>query len=224
MSTGKALQFKTSHFIDISSDSLSQLIQEAPLKSIEVQSNNYFWIHHHFTKIKKKQFKKDYPNDLRIESIKSKLEKAPFTPYVNPKIKTLKHQIENLKLKDERSLESYQDSQNQLQILESKFEKENSLFAKEQLLKEIRQLQKIQMPKLNTEKITSIKVKIAELQSNDQIKNAKKHKDIEAKFLKETPTATKFSGLLVRIIIAQKTQPLHSGHYPFATPKFKAKG
>ena len=200
--TGKALQFKTIHFIDITADSLNKLVQNHPLKSIDFQSNNHFWIHHDFTRTKKRQFKTNYPNELWIEAIKTNLVKEPFTSYTNPKIKTLQFQIENLRQNDEHALKTYTNNQNELRKLESKFEKETHLFTKEQLLKKIQQLKKIQAPELNTEKISFIRIKIDELQRSDQIKNVTLQKNLKEKYLESLPGTTKFSGLIVKIIIA----------------------
>jgi len=184
--TGKTLQFKTIHFINISVDSLNTLVLDQNIKEMNLQSSVPFRSYQNNIPSIAKSFKGEYLNQFSFEEIiEPKINNTQkITYHTNPRIQTLQKQIDLVKVNQTQQLTSYNLQLKILKNLRNQIFSETDIVIKERLLKQIKALEKIKEPKIDQQKIPNLKAKIRELKLVDQIKQQEKQMKLKSQ---ETP-------------------------------------
>ena len=200
--TDKSLRFEQISFMNISVDSLNQLVQDYPIQHIEIQSNNELIIYHDQLPEQSQQFKAHYPGRLWFELVEQPDSKIELIPYSNPRIKTLQQQIQIINQQNDLVIQEYENALEKLTKLKSQYIFETDLAIKERLLNHIKLLEKMDAPKVSEDKIRDLQLKIEELQLADQIKNQEKRYAIQQEYEASLPASTKVTGFVTWIVIA----------------------
>ena len=205
--TGKELQFKTQHFINISVDSLNKIVADQDLKEINIQSSLPFRYYQNNIPSITKSFKGEYMNQIFfeeiIEPIKSNTSQK-FTYHINPKIQTLQQQIDFLQNHQAQQLIFYKQQLQKLENLKNQIFRETNIVIKERLLKQIKMLEKNKSPIIDQQKIPELKTKIKELQLRDQIKYQEKQMKFQNQSHTFTNTPNQLTGFITIILIIEQ--------------------
>lgn len=201
--TGKQLQFKTIHFINISTDSLNKLVANQSIKAINIQSTSPFRFYQNSMPTVATKLKGEYINELILEEMINSVEVIKVSKYLNPRIQSIREQIELIQIEQEKKQDSYKLKTNQLQQLKTQIHNEPDLAKKERMLKQINLLEKIKKPNIDGNKIPELYVKIKELQLADQIKNQEKRNEFR-KQMSLTTNKTQLTGFVTIIDITNK--------------------
>ncbi len=199
--TGQSLHFEQISFMNISIDSLNTLVNAVPIQKIEVQSSNDFAIHHNNIQEVRKEFKMEYPSKVWFQEIVVPVSKETFTTFSNPRIQTLRNQVEMLRSQNRSAIDEYQKVEKELADLKSEYARESDIVMKERLLKRIKALEKVKAPKTDERKIRELQLKMEELMLADRIKDLERRQEVEREYLESLSTHTKLSGFLTRIVI-----------------------
>ncbi len=209
--TGQSLHFEQISFMNISIDSLNALVSSAPIQKIEVQSNlptgqvgNSFAVHHNNIQEIRKEFKMEYPDKIWFQEVEVPMSKETFTTFSNPRIQTLRNQIEMLRSQNRVAADEYQKVEKELADLKLEYAVESDIVAKERLLKRIITLEKVKPPKTDGHKIRELQLKMEELKLADRIENLEREQERE--YLESVPGKTLIRGFITKIIIADKSQ------------------
>ncbi len=202
--TGKELLFQTIHFINISVDSLNQLLADQSIKTIDVQSTKPFRFYKNNIPTVATKFKGDYINEFILEEIINPTKIADVSKYTNPKIQTLQEQIRLLQSKQQQELDQYNQELNDLDQLKTKIHLEFDLAKKERILKQIKRLSKVSAPNIDQFKIPALQTKIKGLQRADQIKNQEKQFKILEQLNLSKNKETNLTGFITIINIIKK--------------------
>ena len=202
--TGKQLQFKTIHFINISVDSLNQLVDNQDIKEMSLQSSNPFRYYQNNIPSITKSFKGEYLDQIIFEEIKETTalnNNHKITYHINHKIQTIQQQIESIKAAQAQQLSSYEQQLKKLEYLENKIFNETDIVIKERLLKQIKTLKKIKIPKIDQQKIPELEAKIKELRLSDQIKYQDKKMKLQNQTSSSNTTPYQFTGFITLVLI-----------------------
>ena len=202
--TGKKLEFKTMHFINISVDSLNKLVVDQNIKAIDIQSTTPFRFYQKNIPTVANKFKGDYINELILEKIINPKKITDFSKYINPKIQTLREQIRLLQSEQEQKQNYYNKQKKNLDQLKNQIHTETDLAKKERILKQINRLAKIKTPESDLNKILVLESKIKELQLADQIKNQEKQFEFQKQLNQTFYKQTLLTGFITIINIAKK--------------------
>ncbi len=222
--TGQSLHFEQVSFMNISIDSLNSLVSVAPIQKIEVQSSNDFAIHHNNFQEVRKEFKMEYPDKIWFQEIEVATLKETFTTFSNPRIQTLRNQIELLRSQNRIAIDEYQKVENELAGLKLEYAVESDIVAKERLLKRIKALENVKAPKTDERKIREMQLKMEELMLADRIKDLERRQEVEREYLESLPGKTRVSGFISIIILSGPAQAVCPCQFPESTRRFLAFG
>lgn len=202
--TGKQYRFEAVNFLDISADSLNQLLQQHPVSQLQLTSNQTFSIVQNGITTTAKKYQEDYPQNLHFQAMENKIELDTFLPDQShaPRVATIRQQIALLKAEQQQKNLHFQSQQQQLEHLRTNYQ--NADFTqKEKLIAEIKALEKLQPPGSNIAKITQLENQIQQIQSEAHIRNTSKKLAIELKNreLKKGVEETRFVGIATFVII-----------------------
>lgn len=198
----KQLLFQTQHFIQISKDSLNQLIYKNPIKFIEINANQNFKIFQNNIHSSISHVKLDYPSTLFFQEEKKEIiASTPTLFFSNPKIKTIQLQIDILKKKEKLLKANYSENLAQLDSLKSLFHSNKNITHREAIYRKIKQLEKAKPPVFNTLKTQELEAKLFEFQKADsnklmEVNSKSSHLESDKK-----NTETKFSGTITYIVL-----------------------
>lgn len=199
---GKQLLFQTQHFIQISTDSLNQLIYKNPIKFIEVNANQNFIYFQNDIHTSTSHVKLDYPSTLFFQEEKKEIIASnPTLFFSNPKIKTIQLQIDILKKKEKLFKANHSNNLAQLDSLKSLFHSNKNITHREAIYRKIKQLEKAKPPVFDTLKIQELEAKLLEFQksdSNELIEVNSKTFNLERD---DKNTKTKFTGTITYIVL-----------------------
>ncbi len=204
--TGQSLHFEQISFMNISIDSLNTLVNAAPIQKIEVQSNNDFAIHHNNIQEIRNDFKMKYPDKIWFEEIEVPVSKETFTTFSNPRIQTLRNQIEMFRSQNRVAVDEYQKVEKELAGLKLEYAVESDIVAKERLLKRIKALEKVKPPKTDERKIRELQLKMEELMLADRIKDLERRQEVEREYLESLSGKTRVSGFVTLIILSNPSE------------------
>ena len=205
--TGKQLQFKTIHFINISVDSLNQLVTDQSIKAIEIQSTSPFRFYQNNIPTVATKFKDEYINELILEEIVNPVEITKVSNYENPRIQTIREQIKLIQIEQDQKQNSYKQQINHLQQLKIQIHNEPDLAKKERMLKQINRLGKIKLPNIDSSKIPELHAKIKELKLVDQIKIQEKQTDFQNQLNLTANRKAQLTGFIIIINITNISLP-----------------
>jgi inner membrane protein len=199
---GKQLFFQTQHFIEISIDSLNQLVQQNPIKFLDIHSNQNFQIVQNSIHSSTHQFKTDYPSSLFFQEEQKEIN-TPFVTlfFPNPRIKTIQLQIDFLINKGQDLKANQSKKQTQLDSLKSLFFSYENPTQKEAIYQKIKQLEKVKLPTFDSTKIQELKAKLVELQKADANKFAEKNIKIANSQKEYKKPKTTFTGMITFIVL-----------------------
>ena len=168
---GQQLLFQTQHFMEISTDSLNQLVQQNPIKFLEIYSNQNFQVSQNNRYSNTRKFKVDYPSALFFKEEKNKINTPPPTLFFpNPRIKTMQLQMGGLKKKAQLSKLNHSKKQAQLDSLKSLFFTSENLTQREAIYQKIKQLEMTKLSVFDPTKIQELQAKLSEFQKADSNK------------------------------------------------------
>ena len=168
---GQQLLFQTQHFMEISTDSLNQLVQQNPIKFLEIYSNQNFQVSQNNRYSNTRKFKVDYPSALFFKEEKNKINTPPPTLFFpNPRIKTMQLQMGVLKKKAQLSKLNHSKKQAQLDSLKSLFFTSENLTQREAIYQKIKQLEMTKLSVFDPTKIQELQAKLSEFQKADSNK------------------------------------------------------
>lgn len=203
--TSKQFRFEATNVIDITADSLNQIVMKAPITNIHIAANNEFKYFQNGIEHQDKKLKADYLNDLYFQEISEVPEVEVFTPDQShiAKIATLQQQINLIKANQEAKFQAYQATQNQVERLRNDYALSTDLTKKEEIIKEIRILEKAKAPTLDDSQIANLQLKIQEIKTQTNLKNQSQQTQIK---LKNQATAaaitdTRFTGIITHVVI-----------------------
>jgi len=199
---GKQLLFQTKHFIEISADSLNLLVQQNPIKFLEVNANQNFQISQNNLHSNTRQFKVDYPSSLFFKEEKKEiLQSTPSLFFSNPKIKTIQLQINFLKKREQDSNAINSKKQAQLDSLKALFYSSKNITQKEAIYQKIKQLEKYKPPVFDPTKIQELNARLVELQKSDSNKLTEENLKIANLQNGHINTKTTFTGMITFIVL-----------------------
>ena len=199
---GKQLLFQTQHFIQISTDSLNQLINKNPIKFIEVNANQNFKIYQNHIHSSTSHVKLDYPSSIFFQEEKKKIiASTPTLFFSNPRIKTIQLQIDILKKKEKQIKKNYSSKQAQLNSLKSLFHSSKNISMREAIYQKIKQSEKIKLPVFDSPKIQELEARLLELQKSDSNKLIEENAKTSNLNLGDKNTQTKFTGTITHIVL-----------------------
>ena len=202
--TGRQYRFEAVNFLDISTDSLNQLLQQHPVSQLHLAGNQNFTIVQNGISSTAKKYQKDYPHKVFFQVVENKMKLDTFIADQShaPRVAAIRQQIALLKAEQQQKDLFYQSQQLQLQQLRSNYQTAD--FAqKEKLIAEIKALEKLQAPGSNTTKITQLENQIQQIQSEAHIRNTSKKVEIDLKNqnLLSKHQNTKLTGSLIWVVI-----------------------
>ena len=198
----KKLLFQTKHFIEISADSLNLLVQQNPIKFLEITANQNFQTSQNNLHSNTRQFKVDYPSPLFFKEAKKEISSAtPTLFFPNPKIKTIQLQIKILKKKAQHFNAINLKKQAHLDSLKSLFYSHQNITQKEAVYQKIKQLEKTKSPVFDPTKIQELNAKLVELQKSDSNKLTDENYKNASLQLDNQNTKTKFTGKITYIVM-----------------------
>lgn len=205
--TGKHYRFEATNLVNVSADSLNSIVAAAPVSSINLMANNDFRIFANGVEDFDRKFKADYVNDLIFSEIAERVEVEDFTPDHSHlhRIADIRRQIELIRANNTAKSRTYEAQMQRLADIRLDYEETDDFVEKEQLVKEIKKLEKIRKPTVNESKIVTLQSKIGEIASQANLKNSEKKEAITRKnraALAEV-TDTKFTGIVTQIIITE---------------------
>ncbi len=200
--TGQQLLFQTQHFIEISADSLNQLIQQNPIKFLEIHSHQNFQVVQNNLYSSTRQFKADYPSPLFFQEDNKTINLPIATPFFpNPRIKTIQLQIGILKEKEKQITEINAKKQAQLDSLKTLFNTYKNPTQREAIYRKIKQLEKTKSAVFDPMKIQELKTKLLELQKSDANKLAEANYKNANLQPDDQNAKTKFTGTITYIVL-----------------------
>ena len=200
--TNSALHFSTMQFFNIDIDSLNLLLQQQPIKQLEIFANHPFSYFHNGISKSTQTLNIDYPEQLFLQQLPdtSSVNIAPF--YSNPKILTIQLQIESeIKLQKEREL-AIANHKTKLSTLRKLFNATHDPIEKQKHYKQIKALEKTKLPKPNFTKVDNLKIQLRELRKRDINNYQNRIEQQSASSLSLLPLL--FSGRLIQIDLLPK--------------------
>jgi inner membrane protein len=182
--TGKKFIIETHTLINISPDSLNQILQNKTIQSIEIQGNQNFQITelNSFPK-SSSRYKAEYLNSIPyFEVIPPNIQRDTFIADQSYKaqIEALQRQIRQIWRNDKSAVMKYQAVQDQIQNLKSQFKKTEDITLKQTLIEEIKELEKIKAPQKQGNKVEALKTEIRKIRRENRLKNEVKRQEIKS--------------------------------------------
>lgn len=181
--TGKKFIIETQTLINISPDSLNQILQNKTIQSIELQGNQNFQIKelNSFPK-SVSSYKAEYLNSIPyFEVIPPNIQRDTFIAdqSYQAQIEALQRQISRIWRNDEAATLNYQTIQDKIQSLKTQFKKSKDITIKQTLIQEIKELEKVKPPTSHEDRVEEIKTQIRKIRKENAIKSAAKKMEIE---------------------------------------------
>ncbi|MDF1866792.1 MAG: hypothetical protein P1U70_18300, partial [Saprospiraceae bacterium] len=175
---------ETHTLINISPDSLNQILQNKTIQSIEIQGNQNFQITelNSFPK-SSSRYKAEYLNSIPyFEVIPPNIQRDTFIADQSYKaqIEALQRQIRQIWRNDKSAVMKYQAVQDQIQNLKSQFKKTEDITLKQTLIEEIKELEKIKAPQKQGNKVEALKTEIRKIRRENRLKNEVKRQEIKS--------------------------------------------
>ena len=198
--TNQKLFFRTANFYNISVDNLNQLLQKHPIKQLDLIANQKFQYINNLITQSANSLSMEYPEILFFQELPDSTSEysVPFFP--NPKIKTLKYQIEQLKNEFQSKQNHFNQHQQKLKQLKHSFHSTISPTLKQKLFIQIQTLEKKTIEKPDFRDMTKLQTQLSELQQRDYISRKKQEikNDLDNDQISEP---TLFSGKITHILI-----------------------
>lgn len=179
--TEKRFTLNSEMFINISVDSLNKLLRTHNVREIQAQANEKFIIQKGVIKEEKKALHEKYVNGLTISEIKEVIETEEFKADYShaPRIATLRADIERVKKRYSTALEKYELAQYEAAQAKEEF-KIADIARQDQILKELKELEKVQNPKSEKLEVQKIETQIQQIQNEKAIDNQSEKERIDA--------------------------------------------
>ena len=199
----KQLLFQTKSFIDISIDSLNNLVRNHPIKYLEVNANQNFKLLHNNVITISKNTKTDYPSKLFFQKINEPISPSAsnFIFFQNPKIQTLQVQIKLLETEAEQMEILIREKQKKLKDLKFQYHNEIEISKKEAIYQTIKELEKVKIPKIDFSKIEDLQLRLQELKQSDYNNLLKEQSKITIDGNESLKLLTSFTGTITFVIL-----------------------
>ena len=179
-------------------------MQQHPVTDIQVTSNNNFEIIQSGVATTTKKYQQKYPQNILFQAIENAIELDTFLPDQShaPRIAALQQQIALLRAEQSQKNQLYESQQHQILQLRQTYA-DAPITQKENLIAQIRELEKARPPASIAPKIAHLKNQIGMIQNQAHIKNTSQRFALELKNQEklEGQEETEFTGIITQIII-----------------------
>jgi len=200
---GKQLLFQTQSFIEISLDSLNNLVRNHSIKYLEVNANQNFKLLHNNVITITKSTKTDYPSELFFQKINEPISPSMsnFIFFQNPKIKTLQVQIKLLKKEAEQMEILIREKLKKLKDLKFQYHNEIVISKKEAIYQTIKEIEKVKIPEIDFSKIEDSQLRLQELKQSDYNNLIKEKSKLAIAENESLELLTSFTGTITFIVL-----------------------
>ncbi|MFK7936944.1 MAG: hypothetical protein AB8G22_25745, partial [Saprospiraceae bacterium] len=202
--TGKFFRFQNLTLIDISADSLNQVIRDQTVAKLEISANQKFQFKAGLQEQETSKYAGEYLNQITFTEIEQEIELEQFVnddSYL-PRIRTLRRKMANLQNEFQLKQTEYEAGRGELNELKTSYQTATNT-ERELMLPRIRELEKVQPPKLITNRTAELEAQITEIRSAAGIKNEKRRMEMALKN-QETLAGvqeTRFTGVLTALVV-----------------------
>lgn len=197
--TGKQWNIKTQQLIGISIDSINRLLYRQPILEIELHSNIKFTTNksqNYHTK-----FKAESTQNVQIIVQQLHIEKEKIAYQANPRIATIKTQINQLRKEHNNIEDNNQKHQQRITQTEQQLANAVSLYDRQKITKELKELKSKPLKTPNYNEIQTLQSKVRELERQDYQNHKLKQDEANRQYQEKRPQTPYFTGFYKTIHI-----------------------
>ena len=173
--TEKQFFFKKQTFINISIDSLNQILLKQPIYNLEIFGNKKFQVIQNSITKTTQHYTGDLINNIWLEEVPDSILHTPFIYKRNPRIPILEEQLKILQQENLQLTQEWNVHEQNLATLKNALNHERDPILKEQLFQQYQQALKRKTPKINTSKESLLETEIKSLRQSEKIQNQERY-------------------------------------------------